>query len=58
MTGVKDLHRQLNDKTYPHARTCLNDQEWGVTELVVADPHDNRITFGEPTAQAAANVGR
>jgi catechol 2,3-dioxygenase-like lactoylglutathione lyase family enzyme len=59
MTGVMALHRALTDKKYRHARPGLNEQEWGMTESVVADPFNNRITFGEPTAQAAAaHAGR
>jgi catechol 2,3-dioxygenase-like lactoylglutathione lyase family enzyme len=53
MTGVKALHRELNDKKYRHARPGLMAQEWGMTELTVADPFNNRITFGERTATAA-----
>ena len=50
-TGVKDLHRELNDKKYRHNRPGLQQQEWGMTELTVIDPFGNRITFGEPTAK-------
>jgi catechol 2,3-dioxygenase-like lactoylglutathione lyase family enzyme len=53
MTGVKALHRELNDKKYRHSRPGLTEQEWGMTELSVADPFNNRITFGERTATAA-----
>ncbi len=53
MTGVKALHRELNDKKYRHARPGLIEQEWGMTEMNVADPFNNRITFGERTAAAA-----
>jgi len=54
MTGVKALHRELNDKKYRHSRPGLMEQEWGMTEMSVADPFNNRITFGERTASAAA----
>jgi catechol 2,3-dioxygenase-like lactoylglutathione lyase family enzyme len=50
MTGVKDLHRELNDKRYRHNRPGLQEQEWGMTELTVVDPFNNRIVFGERTA--------
>ena len=53
MTGVKALHRELNNKKYRHSRPGLLEQEWGMTELSVADPFNNRITFGERTATAA-----
>ncbi len=52
MTGVKALHRELNDKKYRHNRPGLQQQEWGMTELTVTDPFNNRITFGERTETA------
>ncbi len=48
MTGVRELHRELDAKNYPYLRPGLNEQEWGMTELTVTDPFYNRITFGEP----------
>jgi len=56
MTGVKDLHRELNDKRYRHNRPGLQEQDWGMTELTVVDPFDNRITFGEPTAPSRGKI--
>jgi catechol 2,3-dioxygenase-like lactoylglutathione lyase family enzyme len=53
MTGVKALHRELNDKKYRHNRPGLQQQDWGMTELTVIDPFNNRITFGERTDTAA-----
>jgi catechol 2,3-dioxygenase-like lactoylglutathione lyase family enzyme len=53
MTGVRELHRELNEKKYRHNRPCLPEQEWGMTELSVTDPFNNRITFGERTAASA-----
>jgi hypothetical protein len=50
MTGVRDLHRELNDKKYRYNRPGLQQREWGMTELSVTDPFNNRITFGERTA--------
>jgi catechol 2,3-dioxygenase-like lactoylglutathione lyase family enzyme len=54
VTGVRDLHRELNDKTYRYNKPGLQEQEWGMIELTVNDPFGNRITFGEPTAKPAA----
>jgi catechol 2,3-dioxygenase-like lactoylglutathione lyase family enzyme len=54
VTGVRELHRELNEKKYRHNRPSLDEQEWGMTEVTVVDPFNNRITFGEPTQQAAA----
>jgi catechol 2,3-dioxygenase-like lactoylglutathione lyase family enzyme len=53
MTGVRDLHRELNDKKYRHNRPGLQEQEWGMTEVTVIDPFNNRITFGEPNEKSA-----
>src|ERR1700692_2323946 len=53
-SGVRELHRELNDKKYRHMRPGLQHQEWGMTEVTVTDPFNNRITFGEPTAEASA----
>jgi len=53
MAGVKDLHRELNDKNYRHNKPGLQRQDWGMTELTVIDPFGNRITFGEPTTEVA-----
>jgi catechol 2,3-dioxygenase-like lactoylglutathione lyase family enzyme len=53
VTGVRELHRELNDKKYRHNRPGLQEQEWGRTELTVTDPFNNRITFGEPTEKTA-----
>ena len=53
MTGVRELHRELNDKKYRHNRPGLQEQDWGMTEMTVVDPFNNRITFGE-RRQAAA----
>jgi catechol 2,3-dioxygenase-like lactoylglutathione lyase family enzyme len=48
-TGVRDLQRELNDKSYRHMRPGIQEQEWGMTEVSVIDPFNNRITFGERT---------
>lgn len=53
-TGVRDLHRELNDKNYRHNRPGLQQQEWGMLEVTVTDPFNNRITFGEPTEKSEA----
>ena len=51
--GVVELHRELTDKKYRHNRPGLQKQDWGMTEVQVVDPFNNRITFGEPTEQSA-----
>jgi catechol 2,3-dioxygenase-like lactoylglutathione lyase family enzyme len=54
MTGVEELHRELNAKNYRHMRPGLQRQDWGMTEVWVTDPFGNHIRFGEPTAPAVA----
>jgi catechol 2,3-dioxygenase-like lactoylglutathione lyase family enzyme len=53
MTGVRELHRELNDKKYRHNRPGIQEQDWGLTEVTVIDPFGNRITFAEPTPKPA-----
>ena len=45
--GVEALHRELTDKSYRHNRPGLQKQDWGMLELAVVDPFNNRIVFGE-----------
>jgi catechol 2,3-dioxygenase-like lactoylglutathione lyase family enzyme len=54
VSGVKELHRELNDKNYRHNRPGLREQEWGMIEMTVVDPFNNRITFSEPTGQVGS----
>ena len=54
VSGVKELHRELNDKNYRHNRPGLMEQDWGMTELTVTDPFNNRVTVSEPTGQAGS----
>jgi catechol 2,3-dioxygenase-like lactoylglutathione lyase family enzyme len=52
-TGVAELQRELSDKKYRYNKPGLERQEWGMTEVTVTDPFNNRITFGEPTEKTA-----
>jgi hypothetical protein len=52
-SGVEALHREPIAKNYRHNRPGLQRQEWGMTEVQVVDPFNNRITFGEPAEKAA-----
>jgi catechol 2,3-dioxygenase-like lactoylglutathione lyase family enzyme len=54
MTGVEELHRELAAKQYRYNRPGLEKQEWGMLELRVVDPFNNRITFGEPIGKPAS----
>jgi catechol 2,3-dioxygenase-like lactoylglutathione lyase family enzyme len=47
LTGVEELHRELHDKNYRHNQPGLEQQDWGMLELQVVDPFNNRIVFGE-----------
>jgi catechol 2,3-dioxygenase-like lactoylglutathione lyase family enzyme len=46
VTGVREPHRELNDKKYRHNRRGLQEQDRGMTELTVIDsfqqPHHLR----------------
>jgi catechol 2,3-dioxygenase-like lactoylglutathione lyase family enzyme len=53
VSGVEELHRELIGKKYRYNRPGLNRQEWGMLELQVTDPFNNRITFAEPTDKPA-----
>lgn len=48
MTGLADLHAELIAKHYRHLRPGLQDQPWGMREMTVTDPFQNRIRFAEP----------
>jgi hypothetical protein len=54
MTGVAQLHQELNAKNYRHMRPGLQRQDWGMTEVWITDPFGNHIRFGEQTEAAAA----
>src|SRR5262245_23493612 len=49
MTGVEEFQRELIEKKYRHNRPGLQRQDWGMLEVSVVDPFNNRIVFGEPT---------
>ena len=53
MNGVEALQRELIGKQYRHNRPGLQQQDWGMLEVQVVDPFDNRITFGEPIDKPA-----
>ena len=49
MSGIKDLHRELNDKNYRHNHPGLEQMPWKVLQMTVIDPFNNRICFAEPS---------
>ena len=48
MSGVDELHRELNAKNYRYMKPGIEDAPWNARTLMVADPFNNRITFNEP----------
>ncbi|MGH6790727.1 MAG: glyoxalase superfamily protein [Pseudolabrys sp.] len=48
MKGIAELHRELNDKNYRHNHPGLEQMPWGMTQMTVTDPFNNRICFAEP----------
>ena len=51
ITGLRAFHAELAGRRYRNNRPGLERQEWGMTEVTVIDPFNNRITFGERTEQ-------
>ena len=51
--GVEALQRELIAKNDRHNRPGLDRQDWGMIEVQVVDPFNNRLVFGEPTKKAA-----
>ena len=47
------MQKELIDKNYRHNKPGLQRQDWGMLEVAVIDPFNNRITFGEPTDKTA-----
>jgi hypothetical protein len=47
MTGVDDLHRELQAKKYRSMNPGIQATEWGTRDLAVIDPVGNRLTFSE-----------
>ena len=48
MTGVVELHRELQSKNYRYMNPGIQEQPWGRRELTVYDPFSNHLTFSEP----------
>ena len=48
ITDIAALHRELNNKKYRYNRPGLEQMEWGMMQMTVIDPFNNRICFGEP----------
>lgn len=48
-TGVRELHKMLNNKKYKYNRPGLETTPWGTLCVEVIDPFGNKITFNEKT---------
>jgi catechol 2,3-dioxygenase-like lactoylglutathione lyase family enzyme len=46
MTGIENLHAELNAKRYAHARPGIKHEGWGKI-MEIADPFGNRLRFCE-----------
>jgi len=53
-SGLAEFHRELTGKAYKYNRPSLDRQPWGMLEVTVVDPFNNRITFAEPDGTASA----
>jgi hypothetical protein len=53
ITDIAALHRELNNKKYRYNRPGLEQMEWGMMQMTVIDPFNNRICFGEPVEKRA-----
>ena len=49
-TGLKEYHKELNDKKYKNNRPGLEKVFYGAWCMQVIDPFGNRLTFNEPLA--------
>jgi catechol 2,3-dioxygenase-like lactoylglutathione lyase family enzyme len=47
VTGVDDLHRELQAKQYRYMNPGIRATEWGTRDMAVIDPVGNRLTFSE-----------
>jgi catechol 2,3-dioxygenase-like lactoylglutathione lyase family enzyme len=47
ISGVDELHRELQGKKYRYMNPGIEATEWGTRDLGVIDPVGNRLTFSE-----------
>jgi hypothetical protein len=47
VTGVDELHRELQAKKYRYMNPGIQATEWGTRDMAVIDPVGNRLTFSE-----------
>jgi len=47
ITGVNELHRELQAKNYRFMNPGISETEWGTRDMGVIDPVGNRLTFSE-----------
>ena len=51
MTGLDELHRELNAKDYKYYHPCIETMPWNARIMQVGDPFGNRIRFHEEIEQ-------
>lgn len=45
--GVRELHKELNDKKYKYNRPGLEQEPWASISVTVVDPFMNKLVFNE-----------
>lgn len=45
--GVREFHKELNDKKYKYNRPGLEQEPWDSISVTVVDPFMNRLVFNE-----------
>jgi len=47
VTDLDAFHAEISSKNYRFARPGIEDQPWGLREVIVGDPFGNRLIFWE-----------
>ena len=47
VTDLDAFHAEITSKNYRFARPGIEDQPWGLREVIVGDPFGNRLIFWE-----------
>lgn len=50
VTGLDELHRELQSKNYKYMNPGIEATGWGTREMCVVDPANNRLYFSEDIA--------
>jgi uncharacterized glyoxalase superfamily protein PhnB len=49
--GLEEYHKDLAAKGYKYYRPGLQDQDWGMREMIIQDPFGNKLVFCTPLAK-------